>query len=218
MVALTQTRKHIVGREKKQSILEDIRSTVDKYEHIYVFSTENMRNSSLKELRTELSDSRFYFGRKKIVQVAFGRSAEEEYADGLMKVGEMLKGNVGVFFTNREHEKVVDFFEKYGVAGYARSGFVATKKVVLKEGELEQFEASQQKNLQLVGLPVGLAKGKMMLLKDFRVCNEGDVLTPENAKILEFMGIQMAMFRIRLLCHYQKSDGVFEVMDKMRTD
>lgn len=210
LVALTKTRKHVIGKEKKQDILEDIRSKVDAYEHIYVFSTENMRNAKLKNLRVEWKDSRFFFGRKRIAQVALGRRPEEEYADGLRKVSEKLSGNVGLLFTNRDHEDVVQFFQEYSEPDFARSGFVATGEVKLAEGVLEGFEPSQESNLRLLGLPVGVRRGKVVVLNDFTVCESGDVLTPERAKLLELLGMQMAQFRVLLQGHYCKSDGMFQ--------
>lgn len=215
VVTLTQTRKKIVGRGKKQEILEEIRRAVDAYENIYVFSTENMRNTKLKKLRGEWKDSRFFFGRKRVAQVALGRSAEEEYADGIQQVSKKLTGNVGLLFSNRKHEDIVSFFEQYSELDFCRSGFVATEDVQLSAGPLDMFEPSQEQNLRLVGLPVGLKRGVVTLLSDFTVCETGDVLSPERAKILEFLGIEMAKFRVKLLCHYRKSDGFFEELNTM---
>eukprot|EP00178_Gracilaria_changii_P023315 TRINITY_DN70652_c0_g1_i1.p1 TRINITY_DN70652_c0_g1~~TRINITY_DN70652_c0_g1_i1.p1 ORF type:complete len:228 (-),score=51.18 TRINITY_DN70652_c0_g1_i1:2365-3048(-) len=214
IVALTKTRKHVIGKQKKQQLLEAIRHDIDQFEHIYVFSTDNMRNAKLKQLRSVWNDSRFFFGRKKIAQIALGRSPEEEYADGLRQVSKQLVGNVGLLFTNRDHEQVLKFFSSYCEDEFARSGFVATEKVLLKQGALEGFAASQEQNLRKVELPVGLKKGVITLLEDFTVCNKGDVLTPERAKVLELVGIRMAKFRVRLLCHYRKSDTSFEELQQ----
>lgn len=212
VVALTKTRKAVVGREAKGELLEDIRTQVDKYANIYVFSTQNMRNSKLKDLRGEWKDSRFFFGRKRIAQVAFGRSEEEEYADGLRHVSERLVGNVGILFTNRDHKAVVEFFERYEQADFARSGFVATEAARLSEGPLDMFVPSQEANVRQLGLPVTLKRGVVTLLKEFEVCKKGDVLTPERAKILEFLGIRMALFRLTLLCHFNKDSGFEELV------
>lgn len=210
VVTLTQTRKHLIGRESKQRVLEDVRSAVDSYESIYVFSTENMRNTALKKLRTDWSDSRFFFGRKKIAQVALGRTEAEEYLGGLRQVADCLQGNVGLLFTNREHKKVVKFFKQFKEGEFARSGFVATERVVREKGVVEGFGPSQVGNLRAVGMPVCLMKGKVCLEREFVVCEVGEVLTPERAKCLEFFGLRMAMFRVRLVCYYGKGGEHFE--------
>lgn len=38
--------------------MENLREAVDKYEHIFVFYTDNMRNGKLKDVRNEWKDSR----------------------------------------------------------------------------------------------------------------------------------------------------------------
>lgn len=210
VVTLTKTRKHTFGREKKQEFLQEVRDTIDSYAHMYVFSTENMRNSLLKGLRAVWNDSRFIFGRKRVMQIALGRTIEEEYLDGLHKVSEQLEGDVGLLFTNRDHDAVIQFFNTYCQDEFARSGFEATEHVEFKEGPLEHFEPNQVGNLRLIGLPVDVRKGVVTLIKDLTVCETGSVLTPEKAKILELFGMKMAKFRIVLRCHYRKKGSHFE--------
>lgn len=206
-VALTATRKRVVGRDAKQSLLNDMRTLVDTYENIYVFSTANMRNVKLKDLRSEWKDSRFYFGRKKIAQVAFGRSEGEAYAEGLHAMAARLVGNVGLLFTNRPDAEVQAYFQEYSADDFARSGFVATEDVNMTAGPLEMFVPEFEPRLRTLGLNVTLVRSVVTLREDFCVCENGDVLTPERAKLLEFLGIKMAEFKLTLLCHYSKSDG-----------
>ena len=67
-----------------------------------------MRNSKLKDLRAEWMDSRFFFGKNKIMALAFGKSAELEVSDGAHKLGNALKGQCGLLFTNRPKKEVRD--------------------------------------------------------------------------------------------------------------
>eukprot|EP00173_Palmaria_palmata_P005064 Plantae.Rhodophyta-Palmaria_palmata.ctg8172.p1 GENE.Plantae.Rhodophyta-Palmaria_palmata.ctg8172~~Plantae.Rhodophyta-Palmaria_palmata.ctg8172.p1 ORF type:complete len:228 (-),score=45.73 Plantae.Rhodophyta-Palmaria_palmata.ctg8172:288-971(-) len=206
-VALTATRKRVVGRDAKQKLLNEMRNLVDTYKNIFVFSTENMRNAKLKGLRSEWKESRFFFGRKKIAQVAFGRSEGEEHCEGLHVLAKHLVGNVGLLFTNRDFESVTSFFAAYEVEGLARSGFRATDVVRLNAGPLDMFVPEFEPRLRLLGLNVTLARSVVTLREDYTVCEAGDILTPERAKLLELLGIKMAMFRLTLLCHYSKESG-----------
>jgi len=56
LVSLTKTTK--LGSKLKQSVMENLREAVTKYEHIFVFHTDNMRNGKLKDVRNEWKDSR----------------------------------------------------------------------------------------------------------------------------------------------------------------
>lgn len=206
-VALTATRKRVVGRDAKQLLLNDVRNLVDTFENIFVFSTENMRNVKLKDLRSEWKDSRFFFGRKKIAQVAFGRSSSDEHCEGLHKLAKQLVGNVGILFTNRDFASVTAYFRAFEADDFARSGFRATRAVRISSGPLDMFVPEFEPQLRLLGLNVTLARSVVTLREDFTVCEAGEVLTPERAKLLELLGIKMASFRLNLMCHFSQKTG-----------
>ncbi len=48
-------------REHKERLFENIRECVPQYQHCFVFSIDNMRNTYLKNVRQELSDSRYFY-------------------------------------------------------------------------------------------------------------------------------------------------------------
>ena len=57
VVHLSKTTKK--GKELTLRLFANIREAIPKYPYIYVFSVDNMRNTFLKDVRTQLSDSRF---------------------------------------------------------------------------------------------------------------------------------------------------------------
>jgi mRNA turnover protein 4 len=57
VVHLTQVDKK--GKELSLKLFGNVQECVDKYQYIFVFSVENMRNTYLKQVRAELSDSRY---------------------------------------------------------------------------------------------------------------------------------------------------------------
>lgn len=76
-VSLTKTERK--GLQWKQNIIEDIRQCVNKYPNIFVFSVQNMRNNLLKDLRQEMKqNSRFFFGKNRVMQIGLGRTEAEE--------------------------------------------------------------------------------------------------------------------------------------------
>lgn len=50
------------------------------------------------------------------------------------------------------------------------------------------------------------------LIKDYEVCKEGDVLTPEQAKILELLDYKLAAMKFKLKACWIKGEG-FENLD-----
>jgi mRNA turnover protein 4 len=56
VVHLSQVAKKT--RDQKDKLFQNIRDAVPEYQHCFVFNVDNMRNSHLKNVRQELSDSR----------------------------------------------------------------------------------------------------------------------------------------------------------------
>lgn len=85
LVSLTKTTRK--GLQWKQQIVDDIRNCVTKYPNIFMFSVQNMRNNLLKELRQEWKkNSRFIFGKNRIMQLGLGKSESDEPEVDLHKV------------------------------------------------------------------------------------------------------------------------------------
>ncbi|XP_061458168.1 mRNA turnover protein 4 homolog isoform X2 [Rhineura floridana] len=181
-VSLTKTTKK--GLEAKQNLIEVLRKCVDTYKYLFIFSIANMRNNHLKDIRNAWKHSRIFFGKNKVMKVALGRSPTDEYRDNLHQVSKLLQGEVGLLFTNRTKEEVTDWFSQFKETEFARAGNKATFTVSLDMGPLEQFPHSMEPQLRQLGLPTALKKGVVTLISDYKVCKEGDVLTPEQARIL----------------------------------
>ncbi|EDX15503.1 mRNA turnover protein 4 homolog [Drosophila simulans] len=205
-VSLTKTDRK--GLAWKQRIVDDIRFCVGKYPNIFVFQVQNMRNSLLKDLRQEWKkNSRFIFGKNRVMQIGLGRTKSEEVEPELHKLSKRLTGQVGLLFTDKSKEEVLEWAENYWAVEYARSGFVATETVTLPAGPLEDFAHSMEPHLRSLGLPTKLEKGIVTLYSDYTVCEEGKVLTPEQARILKLVGKPMAKFRLTMKCSWTKSEG-----------
>ena len=53
------------------------------------------------------SSCRFFFGKNKVMAVALGRAADDEYKDNLHIISSELKGQTGLLFTNKTKKEVV---------------------------------------------------------------------------------------------------------------
>ncbi|CAG07047.1 unnamed protein product, partial [Tetraodon nigroviridis] len=207
-ISLTKTVKK--GLEVKQKLITELRQCVDTYRNLFIFSVANMRNNKIKDIRTAWKHSRFFFGKNKVMIVALGKGVTDEYKDNLHKVSKQLRGEVGILFTNKTKDEVQDYFSHFKEMDFARSGNQAQMDVTLDEGPLEHFPHSMEPQLRQLGLPTSLKKGVVTLLKDYEVCKEGDVLTPEQTRILKLFGIEMAEFKVQIKCMWNSETGEFE--------
>jgi len=213
-VSLTQTKKK--GLELKQTLIQKMRDTADKYSRIFTFSVHNMRNVQLKEIRQEWSHSRFFFGKNKVM-LALGRSEDEEYLENLHKLTECLEGQTGLLFTDYTQEEVQKYFDALHIPDYARSGATASATVVLDEGPLEQFSHAIEPQLRALGLPTALKRGVVTLLNDHTVCEKGQTLNPEQCRVLKLFEHKMSDFHITIEGMWQKDGTWKSFIDKPKS-
>ena len=129
-----------------------------------------------------------------MMSLALGRTAEEEIRTNLHKISEHLSSQCGLLFTSKSVDEVKSYFEDYATSDYARSGSQATMTIAFPVGPLKKHELSTDDisfppsslhMLHQLGLKEAfLNKGVIELREPFKVCTVGDVLSPEQCRIL----------------------------------
>lgn len=66
-------------------------------------------------------------------------------------------------------------------------------------------------------MPTKLERGIVTLYNDYTVCEKGQTLTPEQAKILKLLGRQLATFKVNVESCLTKENG-FEVIKQTKPD
>lgn len=157
VVHLTQVNKKT--REDKDKLFQNIRDAVPEYQTCFVFGVDNMRNSYLKEVRRELSDSRYaffppvasnpwrqltngrnpvfcslFFGKTKLMAKALGQTPSEAIAPGIDELSRFLTGTVGLLLTNRPAPAVLSYFSSLAPVDFARAGVRATRDFSVPAG------------------------------------------------------------------------------------
>ena len=157
-------------------------------------------------------EGRLFLGKNKLLQIALGRSDADEYSDNLHQISKLLTGSVGILCTSRSPSGVEEYFSKLAVEDFARAGQNAPKTVVLTQAQIETHPVSMVEQFRKLGLPVEVKNGRVALVgrDEYEVCKEGRELSVEQCKILVHMGVKLAVFRIGLLCRWEKEEGVVE--------
>ncbi|KAF2103863.1 mRNA turnover protein-like protein 4 [Rhizodiscina lignyota] len=212
------------GKELSQKLFDGVREAADQYQYIFVFSVENMRNTYLKNVRAEFSDSRIFFGKTKVMAKSLGSSPEDEYLPNLSQLTPHITGNVGLLFTSRAPSDVIQYFADFSEVDYARAGVSATRTFTIPEGVVysrggevpveddEPLSHSLEVTLRKWDMPVRLVKGKVVLDGDYTVCKEGQELNSHQTALLKMFGVAMAEFRVDLKAYWSAaSQEVTEV-------
>jgi mRNA turnover protein 4 len=208
VVSLTKVVKKST-REKKESLVESVQQAIEDYSDIYVFDYSQCRSKHLKEARLEFrDDGKFYLTKNKIMSV--GLNALKDEKKGIDKVSNDLQGQRGMLFTNKPKKEVLKFFQTFRMKECPKQGFVCTQKVELEEGPLDWFPHTMEQRLSKLGVPVELKNGVIFVRQKYVVCDVGQKLTPEQAKILKHFNYQIAEFHLTPISHW--TNGKYEIL------
>lgn len=159
------------------------------------------------------TEGRLFLGKNKLLQIALGRTNADEYSDNLHQLSKLLTGSVGILCTNQSCMNVEEYFDTLAVEDYARAGAVSSKEVVLTKEQVETHPVSMVEQFRKLGLPVEVQNGRVSFIggrAEYTVCKKDEELSVEQCKILVHMGLKMSVFRIDLLCRWEKEDGSVE--------
>lgn len=188
-----------------------------------------MRNTYLKDVRAQLSDSRLFFGKTKVMAAALGRDPSTEPAPQTSLLAPHLGGAVGLLFSSHPPSYISNYFATFTPLDYARAGTVATRSFTLpagvvysRGGEIPAEEDvpmahSMEPGLRKLGVPTRLVKGKIVLGEDgeerYTVCREGEVLGSGQTTLLKMFGVATAEFRVVVKAYWSRDSGEVVVLE-----
>ncbi|ELR05682.1 mRNA turnover and ribosome assembly protein [Pseudogymnoascus destructans] len=223
VVHLTQVDKK--GKELTLKLFANVQESIDKYQYIFVFSVDNMRNTYLKKVRADLSDSRLFFGKTKVMAKALGSTPETAYQTNTHLLAPYLAGNVGLLFTDRSPEDVSAHFAANTPTDFARAGTPATRRFAIPEGIVYSLGGEVaaeddvpmahglEPELRRLNVPTSLSKGNITLQNEYEVCREGQVLDSRQTRLLKLFGVATAEFRVRVVAYWSAESGTVEEVD-----
>ncbi|KAJ5898074.1 hypothetical protein N7504_008362 [Penicillium tannophilum] len=218
-------------KEQTRRLYANIRECLEQYDHMFVFAVDNMRNTYLKDVRTEFADSRLFFGKTKVMSVALGSNPETEAAPNVHRVTPFLTGAVGLLFTNRAAESVIEYFENFRPQDFARAGTVATRSFSIPNGLVYQqageIPAEQDEPvshtiepaLRKLGVPTRLIKGKVMLeltegSESYQVCRKGETLDSRQTTLMKMFGVTSSEFKVELKAQWTRSTNEVKILEQ----
>ncbi|KAJ5243017.1 uncharacterized protein N7469_001344 [Penicillium citrinum] len=218
-------------KEQTRRLYANIRECVEEYDHLFLFAVDNMRNTYLKDVRAEFSDSRLFFGKTKVMAKALGNNPETEAAPNLHKLTPYLTGAVGLLFTSRPAQSVVEYFENFRPSDFARAGTEATRSFSIPNGlvyaragevptqEDEPISHTIEPALRKLGVPTRLVKGKVMLeLTDgqegYQVCRKGDTLDSRQTTLMKMFGVTSSEFKVDLKAQWERNTNEIKILEQ----
>lgn len=162
---------------------------------------------------------------------ALGTNPETEAAPNVHVLTPYLAGAVGLLFTSRTTESVINYFENFRPQDFARAGTVATRSfsipngvVYSRAGEIpthddEPLSHTIEPALRKLGVPSRLIKGKVTLeltegQEGYLVCREGETLDSRQTNLMKMFGVTSSEFKVDLKGYWTRSTGEAKILDQ----
>ena len=208
---------------KISSKFVDGNATVEAYKkikHIFESWRDVLRRQNsffYIDLKEYFKDSVFMIGKNHVMQIGLGKTEDDEIKRGSSKLNIFLKGNCGLFFTDKTPEEIIPYFKEYSSPYFGNVGSISNQTLILKRGfdeHLADFPSSMESQFRQLGMNIKIDNGKFCLLDDYIVCQEGKGLTPDQCKMCKHLGINLDEFKIYIKA-YLGNNGLFkEIKDE----
>ena len=176
-----------------------------------------------------------FFGKTRVMAVALGQDPETEVAPNLHLLYPYMTGGVGLLFTSRTPESVIDYFDSFRPLDFARAGTQSTRSFTIPNGlvysrageipvsEDEPISHTVEPALRKLGVPTRLVKGKVVLeMTDgedgYRVCREGETLDSRQTSLLKMFGVATSEFHVAVLAYWNRKDDKVTFLQKKESD
>ena len=201
-------------KEKKDKFFQRIYETFDKYTRALLVQCDNISARQIHATRKELreNDSLMLMGKNTVIKAALAKRISEpqpEDADYeerkrnwtplemMEPLGKLLKGNLGIIFTNRDLPDVKDIVDKHAREAPAKVGAIAQCDVWIKPGPtgLDPKQTGFFQNLQI---PTKIVKTQIEIVSEKQIIWEGEKVGSNEAALLQKLGINPFSYRLKV--------------------
>lgn len=201
-------------REKKDKFFKRIYETFDKYTKALLVKCDNISARQIHATRKELreNDSLMLMGKNTVIKAALAKRIAEPHPDDkdyeerkktwtplemMEPLGKLLKGNLGIIFTNRDLPDVNDIVDRHAREAPAKVGATAQCDVWIKPGPtgLDPKQTGFFQNLQI---PTKIVKTQIEIVSEKQIIWEGQKVGSNEAALLQKLGINPFSYRLKV--------------------
>lgn len=191
--------------EWKKEEVNELKGLIDSYDVVGIVDLLNIPAKQLQEMRKSLSGKAIIrMSKKNLIDLALKDCNTEK--ENIVDLSEHMEGQVAIIATEMNPFKLYKILEKSKTSAPAKPGSIATDDIVIPEGDTGFEPGPFLGELQQVGIPAKIDKGKIVVSKEHILLKEGEEVTKEIASTLSRMDINPMEVGINLKAvHEDKS-------------
>merc|ERR1711862_628061 len=103
------------------------------------------------------SSSRLFLGKNKLIQIALGRTIEDEHDLNLHEVSKYITGSIGLLCTSKSKTDIEHDFARVGQ-------YPISQNIIITNQDIKKFQTTMVDLFRKLGLPVEVNNGILKLI------------------------------------------------------
>ncbi|WP_175058949.1 50S ribosomal protein L10 [Thermococcus sp. 2319x1] len=206
---------HVAEWKKKE--VEELAKLIKSYPVVALVDVAEVPAYPLSKMRESLRGKAVLrVSRNTLIELAIKKAAQELNNPDLEKLVGYIQGGAGILVTEMNPFKLYKFLEESKKPAPAKPGVPAPRDIVVPAGPTPLPPGPLVGEMQALGIPAKIERGKISIQQDTVVLKAGEIITPQLANILNQLGIEPLEVGLKLLAAYE--DGIVYTPEVLAID
>ncbi|WP_456366007.1 50S ribosomal protein L10 [Thermococcus sp.] len=206
---------HVAEWKKKE--VEELAEIVKSHPVVALVDVAGVPAYPLSKMRDKLRGKALLrVSRNTLIELAIKKAAKDLGKPELEKLLDYIQGGAGILATGMNPFKLYKLLEESKTPAPAKAGVPVPHDVTIPAGPTSIAPGPLVGEMQALGIPARIEKGKVSIQKDYTVLKAGEVITEQLARILNALGVEPLEVGLNLLAAYE--DGIVYTPDVLAID
>ena len=190
--------------EWKKEEVNEIKGLIDSHEVVGIVDLLNIPAKQLQEMRKSLTGKAIIrMSKKNLIDLALKDCNSDK--ENIVDLSEHMNGQVALIATKMNPFKLFKILDKSKTNAPAKPGSVATADIIVPEGDTGFEPGPFLGELQQIGIPAKIDKGKIVVTSEHVLVKEGEKVDKNQAATLSRMDINPMEVGINLKAVYEEA-------------
>lgn len=188
------------GDSKKTEYFEKVNRLFREYNKVFIVNVDNVSSSQMHQIRGALRGlAIILMGKNTMVRKAMKEAvAENPKLEALLP---LIRGNVGLVFTNGDLRKVRDAIVSNRVQAPAKVGLTAQSDIFIPAGSTG-MDPNKTSFFQALGISTKVVKGAIEIVSDVCIVKTGQKVGASQAALMQMLNLMPFHFGMSVLSIY----------------
>jgi large subunit ribosomal protein L10 len=184
----------------KKDEVKDLKNLIESYPVVGMANLSDIPAPQLQKMRQSLrGNAKLKMSRKTLMDLALNESKKTK----LETLIEHMEGQPALIFTDMNPFKLYKILESSKTPAPAKAGNIAISNIIVPKGETGFMPGPILGELQKIGIPAKIDKGKIVITEDKTIVAEGEEISKEVASMLTRLEIYPLEVGIDLRAAYE---------------